>query len=107
MKTIKQKINEMRLKYKDGRKCPVCNILWEIEAFHFSDDKPYNGQCNDCNKLITLVANNHRKQKKDKTYCIKRIKAGEFQIKLAQLILKFPDASDVKLAKIIRAENIL
>lgn len=93
--------DKIKKKYENGRMCTVCNILKEIESFRFSKDKPFRSQCNDCNKLITKIANNHKKQKMDNAYCKKRIKSNKLQIKINKLILMYPNATDVQLAKLI------
>ena len=100
--------NEMMIeKYKHGRTCPVCKLLWEIEAFRFTPRTPFSGICNNCSKLVTLITANIRKQKADNTHCERRITSNKLQIKINELIKNNPNTSSIKIAKVIKGVELL
>ena len=90
-----------RLKYPYGRKCHVCGMVLDLEEFRFSTGTIYRSNCNHCNKLISVIANNHKKYKNDNAYCDRRIGDAKLIIRINELIIKHPEFTDGHIAKII------
>jgi hypothetical protein len=97
---IDDKNDRLRAKYVNGRRCPVCHKIKDIEEYHFSSEKPFRSNCNECNKLITVVAINRKKQKNNSDYCDTRISAAMNEIKILELIRRYQDSTDFDIAKI-------
>jgi len=95
------KIKLTQQKYKNGKLCHVCGEIHDIEEFRFHSKTNYRSNCNNCNKLISVITTIHRKQKKNPKYCQSRIDSVKRSIRINELIIQFPNYTDTQIAKMI------